>query len=281
MRACTSCEQALQRAHQRRAGALVRRGGSGRASASRLGSEAAALATAPFSWMRASYYSFVGAKVTAWGDLARAGHTWAQGNATYQCLIPTADAAAKGALSADFAGGQYYVSSLAASLWAFLHRGPLTLHAVLVNKGTTSDTLLSTGHSAPTQTGLRVRALYSASFVPTIVINNGSATQSAIMGAGGAVVPAGAPWVWRFKHDASQTPDAISQVNGYGEVANYAAAVSSAAPSYTMYLGALFTVAGFGNYRLLELLIHDRLTTPSEDTMIGNYHQTRYGVRAA
>jgi hypothetical protein len=98
----------------------------------------------PFSWIRADYYATAGGKVTAFLDKVLPGHSMAQGTLAAQVAVPAPDVSFKGRQVAQFAGAQWYDSSLPPAAWSFFHDGSGMEYFVVNAPGTTNGWLLGT-----------------------------------------------------------------------------------------------------------------------------------------
>lgn len=87
------------------------------------------LASRAYRWFEADQYTVDGvtSKVGAFTDRNTPSRTFAQATSAAQCAVPSATAAANGALTANFAGAQHYLSSEVSSVWDLLNELPNTV----------------------------------------------------------------------------------------------------------------------------------------------------------
>lgn len=235
------------------------------------------LALNPFSWIRADSFTSSGGKVTAFLDKVLPGHSMTQGTVANQVADPTVDATLNGQLSAVFAGGQRYASSLASASWSVLHDSlGVSSQTVFTPISTTNGLLWTTRNNA-------VAAEIGASLTRSggqlgRGIGNGTATQPVAFATGGSA-PNNSAVKARIFHGASQTPDFVFSANGVNITSvDYAAAPVSTAPTYTLQLGARQDGTGAITANFADFLVFSRLLTAAETAVLDAYTIRRFGV---
>ena len=234
-------------------------------------------AMAPFAWFRGDSYVAAGGKVTAWVDKMDASHTLAQATPANQVNTPTADAALNNQLSATFVGAVStfsYLSSKAASAWAFLHNGlgaETFMTYVPVAPSGSSVVAWSTYSVSATGPGARFTATTGTAFG----LNNGAATYGTTSNAAVNTDGIGTYVGWAFKQ--ADAPNNLTWTKAVAGATNAFVTVPSAAdPAMALTLGAN---DGLGvSMRFGDLLVFNRRVTEPERAIIQAYMLERYAL---
>lgn len=231
----------------------------------------------PFSWLDAAAYNQSGGLVTAFLDRARPGHTYTQGTTGLQVSVPATDATLNGALSATFAGGQRYASTLAAAAWKFLMDGSgceAALFMVPTNFAA-AQAYLST-YTAPGSSALQVYTNVSSTV--NLYIQNASNVDFA---GRTRSLAAAAAQALSFRHGTAQSPQMTFRLNGAEQTNAYLATPSAGNPSAPLNIGG--NPAGVAQYmsaRLAAVPVFNRVLTTTERSKLIAAFSTKYGVAA-
>lgn len=250
----------------------------------------ALFAAAGGSIFRASRYAVdgVSGKVASFVDLVDPTHVLAQATGAAQTALPAANGAAGNALTAPFAGTQYYASSRAPSAWKKLHDGTgVEIVAVFVAGADagTEKVVWSTGVDASIYTSVQVGAYhqyrsgasgdfgwFASNGAARILTGAGNIATTVTAGAGiysdlsyveGAA--AAQEWIARNKSATIFNGDSI-------------AAPSAADPAATLTLGANSTGTNGGTFGFHSLWFLPRVMTAAERTLFQQMIQAETGI---
>lgn len=232
----------------------------------------------PFSRIRVKENISSGGKATEFLELSpvNPSHTLTQASSTLQSPTPIGDSRLNGRELLILGSTHKYVSSFAASAWAFLHKdGPKEVIYIGVIRNT-SGSVFSFSTRDVTAGNVGFAASIQALGKPNFAASNATAANSITDATGYAL---DSKFYADFAGDISLSPDMNLVTSEHTtQTGNYTVSGSTSNPQFTMQLGTI--AAAPGETGFAEWIIFDRTLSQAERDVIRRYVKSYYGIES-
>jgi len=236
---------------------------------------AAILAMSPFLRLRGAGYA-PGA-TAVWTDEI-SGYTFTQSTAASQPTSVSSDSNFSGKPTVSFDGGDFLVSSAAASTWKFLHTAPMTVafcHRFAVVSGSVNGVIATANTINTTAAG--------AAFASTnMTIGSGTVNNfgGAYGGAAAGYTNNTTVWLvvkWDGTTGTAKAYNRKSTQSSWSAM-NLTGTIGSTDPGATMYIGDYTGGSRKLTGQIAEILVWNRQISDSEGDTVASYFSSTYGA---